>query len=294
MSNGIEMTLEESPGTAARKVAQERVDKAIEELAQELAAGKSESLRRFLKFLAKFHNYSFGNCILIAVQRKDATLVAGYRRWQELGRQVRKDERGIGIFAPLTRKVLEMDGSTNQETTKPKLMGFRVVRVFDVSQTDGSPLPEFSRTIGDAAHLIPAMERIIASEKLDLAYETLQWGANGWTDGNTITVRSDLASGEKFRVLVHELAHNQLQHFSLRQDTSKQVRETEAEAVACVVAHAFGIDALGRSSDYIHLWDGSCQTLLQSLNAIQSTAGNIIANLDEELGIPSPCLALAA
>ncbi len=293
MTNGIDVTLQEGM-LSGRDSAQERVENAVEELATELAGGKSYTLQRYLQFMARFHRYSFGNCILIACQRGDATLVAGYRRWQELERQVKRGERGIAIFAPMTRKFVALESTAMEESEMRRLIGFRMVRVFDVSQTDGKPVPEFSRTTGDATKLVPAIERVITSADIRLAYEPLRWGANGCTDGSTITVRPDLTSAEQFRVLVHELAHNQLEHLSRRKDTTKQVRETEAEAVAYVVARAFGIDARERSRDYIHLWDGDRETLVQSMSAVQRTAGGIIRKLDTELGLVEPYHDLAA
>jgi hypothetical protein len=157
-----------------------------------------------------------------------------------------------------------------------------MVHVFDVSSTDGKPLPTFHGTQGDATSLIPSLERVISGEEIQVIYDWLPFGTNGWTDGDTITVRQELNSAEKFRCLVHELAHCLLEHVGQRRGTSVRVRETEAEAVAYVVCHAFGIDSRDRSRDYIHLWDGSTETLVQSLTVIQQVAGGIIAKLQSE------------
>jgi hypothetical protein len=282
MLNGIDVSLQTHQLTE-QTTPQERVVKAVEELAAELAAGKSESLETYLKFLARFHEYSFANALLIAIQRGDATLVAGRRCWERMGRKVMVRERPIGIFAPMTRPVLVLDMESDEDLEEERLLGFRIVHVFDVSQTEGKPLPEFGRTQGDATRLIPAMERVITEANIRLAYESLPFGTNGWTDGSTVAVRQDLESADKFRCLVHELAHCLLDHVSRRRGTPKRVRETEAEAVACVVCHAFGINARKRSRDYIHLWDGSAETLMQSLSAVQHVAGSIISKLDTEL-----------
>jgi antirestriction protein ArdC len=268
-----------------RDSVQTRVSEAFDELASELAAGRSETLTRYLEFLARFHDYSFGNCILISLQRKDARHVAGYRRWLELGRYVRKGERGIAILAPLVRKVLlesDVEGEGAHELRR--LSGFRVVHVFDVSQTEGEPLPEFSRAMGEAERLLPVLEQVISATGLALVRERLPFGANGATDGQSIAIRPGMSPAETSRCLVHELAHCQLEHCSRRSETTQTVRETEAEAVACVVCHAFGIDAIYRSRDYIHLWDGTRETLILSLDAIQRTASGIISRLDQQSG----------
>jgi len=281
MLKGIELCLQS--GLTERETAEERVSEAIEELAADLAAGKSESLEAYLHFLSRFHEYSFGNALLIAVQRSDARLVAGRRYWEKVGRTIKPRERPIGIFAPMTRPVLVLDAESGEDFEEEELLGFRLVSVFDVEQTEGASLPQLNRTVGDATSLVPALERVITEGGLRLTYDSMPFGMNGWTDGSTVAIRQDLGSAEKFRCLVHEWAHCLLEHVSRRRDTSQRVRETEAEAVACVVCHAFEINARGRSRDYIHLWDGSSDTLMQSLSAVQRVAGSIITQLDSDL-----------
>ena len=281
--NGIDMSLPATqliePGET-----QEQVKKALEELAAELEAGRSEKLLSYLRFLARFSQYSFGNAILIAIQRPDASLVAGRRSWERIGRKVKSGEMPIGIFAPMTKAVQVLDTESDEDFEEEYLLGFKMVHVFDVSSTDGALLPSFARTKGDATPLIPALERVISGTEIRVVYDSLPYGTNGWTDGDTITIRQELESAEKFRCLVHELAHCLLQHIGHRRGTSARVRETEAEAVAYVVCHAFGIDSRDRSRDYIHLWDGNTDTLVQSLAVIQRVAGRIIAEVDGETG----------
>ncbi|MFO0915951.1 MAG: ArdC-like ssDNA-binding domain-containing protein [Pirellulales bacterium] len=280
MLNGFELS---SPATQLleRDEAKDQVARAVESLAEELAAGRSQTLLAYLRFLARFHEYSFRNVILVAMQRPDASLVAGRRSWEKLGRKVKERETPIGILAPITKSVLVLDAESGEDFEEDKLLGFRTVPVFDLQQTEGKPLPALNRTLGDATSLIPAMERVIAEADIELNYELLRLGTNGWTDGRTITVRNDLTSGDKFRCLVHELAHCLLGHLRRRGDFAAHVRETEAEAVAFVVCQAFGIDSRERSSDYIQLWDGSVETLMGSLKAVQQTAGHIIARVKE-------------
>ncbi len=197
MSNGIEVSLPATQLTE-RSVAQDQVARAVEELAADLEAGRSETLLAYLRFLARFHEYSFGNAMLIAIQRKDATLVAGRRRWETMGRKIREREVPIGIFAPMTKPMLVLDAESGEDFEEERLLGFRVVQVFDVSQTEGKPLPVFNRTQGDATSLLPAMERVIGDANICVNYEPLPFGTNGWTDGDTLRFDSTWSRPKSF------------------------------------------------------------------------------------------------
>ena len=133
-----------------REVAMKLVENGITALNDALRAGHSETLERFLESLARFHNYSFNNALLIALQRPDATRVAGFHAWRKFGRFVKKGEHGIAIFAPMSRR---KDRDERQQTTtegEEAVFGFRIAYVFDVEQTEGDPLPEFAQVNGDA------------------------------------------------------------------------------------------------------------------------------------------------
>jgi antirestriction protein ArdC len=265
-----------------REEAQKASSTAIDELVKALEEGKSETLIRYLAMLAKFHNYSFGNCLLIALQRPDATYVAGFHRWKELNRFVKKGEKGIAIIAPISRKRKADDADRDDESAGGRYVsGFRVVYVFDVTQTEGEPLEEFASSSGEPGEHLPRLEELIAREGVTLLYELLPGGANGVSEGGTIRVRPDLSPSETFRVLVHELAHERLHQKERRKETTKAIRETEAEAVAFVVSHAYGIDSTTRSSDYVQIWGGDKELLLQSLDHIQAVAADIITSLDK-------------
>src|SRR5688572_15977063 len=129
--------------TDAQKLSKQTLD----DLAAQLEGGKSESLITFLDAMARFHSYSFGNVMMILAQKPDAKRVAGLRTWNQLGRFVRKGEKGIGIFAPMRFKA---DENPKTGETDGDRIGFRVVHVFDISQTDGEPLPETENVAGDA------------------------------------------------------------------------------------------------------------------------------------------------
>lgn len=142
-----------------KKDTQELVKASIDTLVKALEAGHSDALTAYLTAMSQFHNYSFQNILLIASQRPTATRVAGIRTWNELGRRVRRGEKGIMIFAPLIgykrNLSIEQDQQTDAHTARPepRLVGFRAVHVFDVAQTEGEDLPEltstFSGEVGD-------------------------------------------------------------------------------------------------------------------------------------------------
>src|SRR5690606_16196303 len=147
----------------AKKIA----DQALEQLADALAKGKSEALTRYLAMLAKFHKYSFGNVLLTHSQPPDATHVAGFHTWRQMGRFVRKGEKGIVIIAPMLIRKRDEPDSDGAEASKPVLR-FRGVYVFDVSQTDGEPLPEPARVNGDPRHHTDRLKTLVAERGITL------------------------------------------------------------------------------------------------------------------------------
>ena len=148
-----------------REEALKRSEEALDQLAQALEQGKSDTLVRYLETLSRFHQYSFGNTLLIAIQRPDATHVAGYQRWKQLGRFVKQGEHGIAILAPLVYKqaAKEADDQADQENHEVKVLrGFKVVYVFDVSQTDGNELPQFAGISGEPGEQLKRLEALVA------------------------------------------------------------------------------------------------------------------------------------
>jgi antirestriction protein ArdC len=274
-----------------REEAMKRSDDALAELALALSQGKSEALVRYLDTVSAFHHYSFRNCMLIAMQKPDATLVAGFRRWKELGRWVKKDEHGIAILAPLVyRRKKDDAGDADREATQDAdpdkvraLRGFKAVRVFDVSQTDGKELPKLDMAVlGDPGERVERLEAVVRSKGIELVYEQIQGGALGTSYGGRIAVVPNLPKAESFAVLVHELAHELLHRGDRRKDTTKTIRETEAEAVAYVVCRTFGLQCSQKSADYIQLYFGDKELLSQSLELIRDVAAGIITELEEE------------
>jgi hypothetical protein len=263
-------------------------DQALRELADALSRGHSEQLVAYLGTMARFHRYSFGNCLLIMTQRPDATRVAGYTTWKKLGRQVCKGEKGIAILAPIVcrnkRNIEEfVTAETDDDQDARALRGFKVAHVFDVSQTEGRQLPKFAAISGNPGEDLERLRSLILGRRIQLQYDHIPGGALGAFGRETIMVRPNLEPAEEYCVLVHELAHSMLHADQRRDQTTKTIRETEAEAVAFVVSRAVGLQTGTHSSDYIQLWQGTSETLAASLGWIQKTASAIITQLEGDV-----------
>jgi antirestriction protein ArdC len=230
----------------------------------------SDEWRRWLDVAARFHDYSFGNQLLIAVQRPDATRVAGYKSWQSLGRQVRRGERGIKIFAPMVVK----DRDTEDDEATRLL--FRVVHVFALEQTDGEALPEVEwpilATISDDR--LPEQLRRVA-ESLGLTVEATPDsvnGARGWyePERKRITIVDSFPLASQARTMLHELAHSLdpgcHEH---RADTTRAERELVAESAAYLVGRRLGLGMDDCSAFYVASWGGQPK-------ALEAIAGRVL------------------
>lgn len=267
---------------AERDERKEKLDAAHAELVESIAALVSgEDWQSALDVAARFHRYSPSNCFLILCQRPDATRVAGYRKWQEFGRQVRKGEKAIRIFAPIMVRKTDED---SDEGTKRQLVGFRLAPVFDISQTEGDDLPDIDRPVtldGDA----PGLLWDALAEQVSAAGFTLERGdtepANGWTNHATKTVRvSDTLDGaQACKTLAHELAHALL-HADHGLAFCRGIAEVEAESVAYLVMKMAGVTSDGYSFPYIAGWaKGDTQKVQDTAERVISTARTIINQL---------------
>ncbi len=253
-----------------------------EELELALKQGRSAALERYLSVMARFPTYSFHNSLLIYVQCPAATRVAGYRKWQSFGRQVKQGEQGIAIFAPMVyRRKHEADQHDGDTPLERYVAGFRVVHVFDVSQTDGDPLPEFAEVSGEPGSWLARLEEVAKCRGIALQYVRSLGGATGGCSAGRISIVEDLPPAEKFLTLVHELAHAALHSGQRRPATTEQVRETEAEAVGFVVSRAIGLECTTHSADYIRLYRGNVETLTESMQAIQRVSADLIRELQQ-------------
>jgi len=255
----------------ARQIA----SKAIEQLSQALERGHSETLREYLAAMARFHRYSWHNVMLIASQRPDATHVAGFHTWKHLGRFVKKGAKGILVLAPIVLgKAKEQDHQ--EETTEKTVIHFRAVYVFDVADTDGKPLPELGDTQGDPSGCTERLKEFIANRGIQLEYSEAIYPAQGQCSPEKIVLLPGQPAPVEFATLAHETAHALLHGQDRRAETTKCVRETEAEAVAFVVCEAIGLQAQN-SADYIQLYSGDKETLAESLEYVQRASAEILA-----------------
>ena len=271
---------------------QQLIKQAVEYLIQQLEAGKSETLTAYLNAMAQFHSYSFGNILQIARQKPDATRVAGFGKWKELGRFVKRGEKGIQILAPMIG-YRRRKNDAEQEPTQlnanqdakpaPMLIGFRAVYVFDISQTEGADLPELEHAItGEVGAYHDRLLDFLTRQNIALEFNENIAPALGVSYGGKIALLPGQSKAEEFTTLVHETAHELLHKAERRTITTQTVRETEAEAVAFIVGQAVGLELGTSSADYIQLYHGNAALLAESLEVIQRTSAVILAALRSE------------
>ncbi len=265
--------------------AQQLVRENVQYLIGQLEAGHSEALTSYLDAMVHFHNYSFGNVLAIARQKPQATNVAGMWAWNQLGRRVKRGEKGIAILAPMIAKTrkdearIEGEATTNGRTA---LLGFRKVYVWDESQTEGAPLPEMEKVTGEVGAYLDRLRDHVIAQGITLEYNESIAPALGAAFGTTIRLLPGQTKPEEFTTLVHELAHLMLKHSERRTEITKTVRETEAEAIAFVVGKSIGLKTSTASADYISLYHGSAALLAESLELVQQNAAIILAAIRTE------------
>ena len=264
---------------------QQLIKQAVDFLLQQLEAGKSETLTAYLAAMARFHSYSFGNILAIARQRPTATRVAGFSTWKELGRFVKKGEKGIQILAPIVghRRRKNDQQQETDEKPRPVLIGFRAVYVFDVAQTEGADLPAFEHNIiGDVGSHRDGLIAFVAQQNIVLEYSENIAPALGVSYGGKIALLPGQSKAEEFVTLVHEVAHELLHKSERRTMTTATVRETEAEAVAFIVGQAIGLEMGRASSDYIQMYAGNAALLAESLEVVQRASAVILGAIHAE------------
>lgn len=280
--------MESAEQTTNRSDAVERLHEQLQDSLQELAT--SEDWQRALAVAARFHDYSFANTRLIWAQSLargfTPSRVAGYRAWQELDRQVRRGERGLQILAPVIRKITP----ENADEEDRRVVGFRVVHVFDIAQTDGEPLPEVPVALveGDLPSHWDQVSGLIADAGFDLQVADLDrlGEANGITDWQhrEVVVRASLPGAQRFKTAVHELAHVRLHEpTSDGRPSCRGIVEVEAESVAYMVCAALGIDSAGYSLPYVASWSGGDLTKVSATaNRVIGCARQVLAQLEQE------------
>ena len=247
----------------------EITDNSINNLLDAIEQGKSEKLKTFLAFAGKFHNYSLRNQMLIFMQKRDCSRVAGYGTWKKFNRYVNKGEKGICILAPL--------GAKDKETGEFEVYGFKGVYVFDVSQTSGDKLPEYKSDYIGSTNI--DMDKIIESFNIKLKYDNLN-GSDGKSSIGTITIDKDLDDSKSFVVKCHELGHELLHTKDERRNLTLKQKETEAEAIAFIVSSYAGIKSDTNFSDYILSHKGDKKTIMDSLSRIKKISNEIINKIE--------------
>lgn len=254
-----------------------------------LAIQSSEDFKRFLLLASRFWDYSWRNWMLIACQCPVATHVAGYRTWQSLGRQVQKGQIGIKILAPVIRKIVDDEDA---ETTR--LAGFRVVSVFDVSQTEGEALPTVHVPLlnGDlGAELYGRLAVLAGENKITLVDDKpIEKGAAGyWSPTqNEIHIDSSLSQLQKAKTLVHELAHALAGHGRNGDRAETGEAETIAESVAFVICDHFGLDTSERSFPYVARFAKDMDMFSRVMGEMQRVSKLILQHLPVNTSYVAP------
>ena len=289
---------------------EEQLKQITEQLEQGVAEiFTSEKYTEYLKTMAKFHNYSFNNTLLIAMQKPEATLVAGYQAWQKkFNRQVKRGEKGIQIIAPAPYKekqeiektdpetgeiVIGEDGQPETEVVERVITRFRVTTVFDVSQTTGEPIPEFevSELEGDVLIYHDFMEALKMVAPVPIRFIEIDGEAKGFYQlvDKYIAVQPGMSEAQTMKTAVHETAHavlhdrDQMEAEGIVKD--QLTREVEAESVAYVVCNHFGLDTSEYSFSYIASWSSgkNMKELRASMDTIRKTSADMIGQIEEKL-----------
>lgn len=284
----------------------------VKEITDKLEAGlkelfESEKYKSYLSTMSKFHNYSFNNTLLIAMQKPEATLVAGYQAWQKnFERHVNKGEKAIRILAPAPYKIKEErdkldpvtgemmfdeNGMPQKEETEVTIPAFRAVSVFDVSQTDGKPIPELEvnellSTVEGYEDFVQALMNI---SPVPIAFEDIPGDSKGYfsTAEKRIAVQENMSESQTLKTMVHEVAHSMLHDKEVNQSMDipvkdRNTKEVEAESVAFTVCQHFGIDTSDYSFGYIAGWSNgrNMKELKSSLDTIRKTASELITGIE--------------
>ena len=263
----------------------------------------SEKYQEYISAMSKFPRYSINNCILIASQLPEASLVCGFRKWQtEFNRTVNKGEHGIMILAPIKGKtevveevfdennkaVVDENGNQKTEKVTREYQTFRPVYVFDVSQTSGDPLPTLASELNETVDSFEEMKSVLISiSPVPVSFETINGGANGYYSptAGKIVIDERLPQLQMLKTMVHEIAHATLGHGSKEDKWDRQTKEVQAESVAYWVTQMIGLDTSDYSFGYISGWskDKEVSELKESLDVIKQTADKISSSIEEKI-----------
>ena len=284
-----------------KKVAEQRKAE-MKDITEKLEKGvqdvfSSEQYQNLLDTMAKFPHYSVNNNILIMMQKPDATLVQSYTGWKKMGRFVKKGEKGIRILAPAPFKlekeqekvdeagkvILDKDGEAVKEKVEINLTAFKPVSTFDISQTEGEPLPSIGvdELTGSVEGYQTLFEAIKSASPVPIGFEDIKSGAKGYfhTEDNRIAINNGMSEIQTVKTAIHEMAHAKLHNLEAQKDNkqSKNSKEVEAESVAYTVCQHYGIDTSDYSFAYVAGWSQGKEMpeLKESLNTIREAAADL-------------------
>lgn len=294
-----------------------KVREQLKEITDRLEQGilevfESEKYKEYLNTMSKFYNYSFNNTMLIAMQKPDATLIAGYNAWQnKFERHVMRGEKGIRIIAPapivkkeelekldpMTQEpVIDEHGNPVMEEVEIRMPNFKVISVFDVSQTEGKELPDLAvgELTGEVEHYETFMQALTAVSPVPIGYEEIQDGAKGYyhLEDKRIALQAGMSQIQNSKTAIHEIAHATLHDIDLNQPEismeerkDRKTKEVEAESIAYAVCQHYGIDTSDYSFGYVAGWssDKDLKELKRSLETIRKTSADLINAIDEKM-----------
>lgn len=292
-----------------------KVREQLKEITDRLEQGilevfESEKYKEYLNTMSKFYNYSFNNTMLIAMQKPDATLIAGYNAWQnKFERHVMRGEKGIRIIAPapIVKKeelekldpvtqepVIDEHGNPVMEEVEIRMPNFKVISVFDVSQTEGKELPDLAvdELTGEVEHYETFMQALTAVSPVPIGYEEIQDGAKGYyhLEDKRIALQAGMSQIQNSKTAIHEIAHATLHDIDLNQPEmeerkDRKTKEVEAESIAYAVCQHYEIDTSDYSFGYVAGWssDKDLKELKRSLETIRKTSATLITSIDEKM-----------
>ena len=301
-SRPIELTAQK-PAEKMKEIT-DRLEQGIQDLFE------SDRFKEYLQVMSKFHNYSFNNTLLIAMQKPDATLIAGYNSWKNLfGRQVSRGAKGIKVIAPSPYKVkkeidkidpktqkpvTDKNGKPVKEETEVTVPAFKVVSVFDVSQTEGKELPSIGvdELTGDVEQYADFFKATEQASPAPVGFEKIESGAKGYYSqtNKRIAINEGMSELQNLKTLIHEIAHAKLHDIDLNAPAKEQAdrpdrrtREVQAESIAYAVCQHYGLDTSDYSFSYVAQWSSGRELaeLKASLETIRSTASELIKDIDK-------------
>lgn len=298
-------TFDPKAAAEARKAEMEAMTAKLENGVKDIFS--SDGYKEYLNFCAKLPRYSVNNQILIMLQKPEATMCQSFGGWKDMNRHVKKGEKGIRILAPAPYKmereqdkldsngkaILDKDGEPVKEKVEVTINAFKPVSTFDISQTEGDPIPTIgvAELIGSVEGYKTRLEAIQDVVPVPITFENIESGAKGYfhLEENRIAVQEGMSEAQTVKTIIHEAAHQALHSKeafdSSAEKKSKNQKETEAESVAYVVCQHYGIDTSDYSFAYVATWSEGKEVpeLKASLDTIRRTASDLIVKIDEKV-----------